>query len=268
MSRPQKYKIDNDYFSSSMTANKAYLLGLIFSDGSISKKYGRFSYICSKKDSQIIDIIKYELGSTHPTRKINNDYIGFCISNKKIVDDLIRNFSLPEENKSLNNLHVPDLPNRYMSHFIRGIFDGDGSIWTDGSSYSYAFTGSKDFLLQIAKIVKNSTGVNMKLRYRHGENNPRSCSIEIKGNKYAAALYNYMYRGGEFLTRKHDKFLQAIELDKTAKLKYKYFRDREYAILNLYNNGMKQYEIAKLLKCPGTSVRGIVQKNRRLGLCE
>lgn len=268
MGRPQKYKINNDYFSRRMTTNKAYLLGLIYSDGSLSKKYGRLSYICSKKDIQIINFIKSELGSNHPTRDIKNNYVGFCISNRRIVDDLVKNFNLPEENKSLNNITVPDIDGKYMPHFIRGIFDGDGSIWTDGSSYSYAFTGGKDFLLKISEIIEKNTGIQMRLRYRYGENNPRSCSIEIKGNKYAARFYNYMYKSNMYLTRKHDKFLRAIELDKIAKQKNKYFRDREAAILSLYNSGVRQYRISELLKCPRTSVRGVVQKNRKLGLCE
>ncbi len=266
MARPQKYKIDNNYFSSVMTPNKAYLLGLIYSDGSLSRKHGTLSYVCSKKDVEIVNFIKLELKSDHPIRYIKEDYVGFCISNKKIVDDLVKNFDLPEGNKSLNNLSVPNITIKYIPHFIRGIFDGDGSIWTDGSSYAYAFTGGRDFLLEIANIIHEATGLRMRLRYRHGESNPRACSIEVKGNKHASALYNYMYKNGMFLTRKHRKFLSAIELDKATRQLSKRFRDRERVIITLYNSGVRQFEIAKLLNCPGTSVRGIVQKNRRNGL--
>lgn len=270
MARPQKYDINNDYFSSRMTINKAYLLGLIYSDGSISKKYGRLSYICSKKDIQTVNFIKSELRSGHPIRYIRDNYVGFCIGNKKIVNDLIDNFKLPEENKSLNNLSVPDIGSKYMPHFMRGVFDGDGSIWADGSSYAYAFTGGRDFLLQIAEIIEESTDVHMRLRYRYGESNPRSCSLEVKGNKHARALYSYMYGNGdvECMARKRNKFLDAIQLDNITEENYKYFRHREHAIVSLYNNGLRQHEIAVLLKCPKTSVRGIIQKNRRIGWCK
>ena len=48
-----------------------------------------------------------------------------------------------------------------LRHFIRGYFDGDGSIYkvTQGDTYCVSFTGTQDFLTGISNFFRNN-GVN------------------------------------------------------------------------------------------------------------
>ena len=57
------------------------------------------------------------------------------ICNTKIYDDLIKLGCL--QNKTFN-CHLPSIDKVFMPDFIRGFFDGDGSIWIDS-----VFTGLK-----------------------------------------------------------------------------------------------------------------------------
>lgn len=51
------------------------------------------------------------------------------IANKKIISDLSKIGLVP--NKSLS-LDFPDIPSDYARHFIRGCWDGDGSVYVSG----------------------------------------------------------------------------------------------------------------------------------------
>ena len=55
----------------------------------------------------------------------------FNISNEKIYDDVVSLGLTP--NKSLT-MQFPNMPNEFIRHFIRGCWDGDGSVFVDKHS--------------------------------------------------------------------------------------------------------------------------------------
>lgn len=62
----------------------------------------------------------------HSIDKDGNGKYTFKFSNEKIVRDLNKNGVYTC--KSLTLEHVPNIRKNLMNHFIRGYFDGDGSI--------------------------------------------------------------------------------------------------------------------------------------------
>jgi intein/homing endonuclease len=129
MARPKTYQINEEYFNSPLTERGAYLLGLIMSDGHLNYDYGYFQYVCSKRDISILEFIKTELESTHPIKKSREVYVRYSITNKQLVRNIINKYSLPHSNKSQNNINIPHQLNATLiPHFLRGFFDGDGSI--------------------------------------------------------------------------------------------------------------------------------------------
>jgi hypothetical protein len=64
------------------------------------------------------------------------------------------------ENKSLT-LEFPEVPKEYLPDFIRGYFDGDGSIMRlKNNRVNSAFTcGSKKFLIKLHQALKENAGV-------------------------------------------------------------------------------------------------------------
>ncbi len=159
-----KYKSNEDFFKK-WTEEMAYTLGYFYADGSLENatsirgKYIRVSSI----DKATIVNIKNWLSSEH-TIIINQPSLGnrktsylLRIGSHKLYDDLALLGLYP--NKSLT-ITFPDIPKKYLSHFIRGYFDGDGCVRLSTSKgvlqkLSTVFTrGSKEFLLELAKQIQ------------------------------------------------------------------------------------------------------------------
>lgn len=101
-----------------------YLLGAFISDGNLDSKCNRISII--SKDYQWINDIKNIISSDSLIYKVNNvEAYTFRFSDLKIYNWLIKNQCTPK--KSLI-VKFPIIPDQYLADFIRGVFDGDGSV--------------------------------------------------------------------------------------------------------------------------------------------
>jgi len=134
--------------------NKAYLLGLLFADGSISVKYGEIK--CYLKDTNLIEKLHEEFKFFRTYYK--RHYYGIQSGNKKLAIDLYNNGLLP--NKSSINKELMNLPfiNDLTSHFVRGYFDGDGGCTLTFSNNKtqkrvYIYLNSFNFLNEISKYL-------------------------------------------------------------------------------------------------------------------
>ena len=129
----RKYKLNENYFSIIDSETKAYFLGLIYSDGCVSKTTLRISlqeedeYLLIKflneieSDAKLYHIPKRKI--THKGQKL------VSISNVKIVNDLYNLGVTQKKSLSINFPTIEQVPEKYLNHFIRGVFDGDGSVF-------------------------------------------------------------------------------------------------------------------------------------------
>jgi hypothetical protein len=267
MGRPKIYKINDEYFNASISERESYFLGLIMSDGHLDYKRGGFGYICSMKDISIIEFIKNELNSTHPIKTvINNDvlYARYSIMNKKMVQNIINKYSLPYSNKSKNNIIIPNnLPINCVSHFLRGFFDGDGSIWFDGATYRASFTGGEKMMKSI-RLVLNDLEIPTYFGYRYSEENKNSCNLVVNGTWNVDKFGDFIYKESFFsLKRKYDKFMECKSRVECSKKRLFRFNGNEEKIKQMYIKGFSQKEIAIQLKLGYSSVKGCVQRLRR-----
>jgi intein-encoded DNA endonuclease-like protein len=105
----------------------AYVLGFIYADGNIDNSKKILSI--SQKEPEILHKILKLMDSN---AKINVGKYGvhsIKIVNKKITSDLSKIGLTPNKSLSIN---FPDIPPGYARHFIRGCWDGDGSIHISG----------------------------------------------------------------------------------------------------------------------------------------
>lgn len=136
-----KYKqIDDNYFNIIDTPMKAWILGWIASDGSLAKK-NTCTIGILKSDTKILDAISSELKCGKPkNRKIldstKNEISIISINSKKIFSDLVGHLGLPGPCKKSAILKFPKLQEDLKIYFIRGLFEGDGSI-SYHSKYNY-----------------------------------------------------------------------------------------------------------------------------------
>ena len=143
---PKIYKVNSNYFSQINWEEKAYVLGFIFADGSISKGKGRnrLEIGLHPKDIDILQKIKNELSYSGLIYK-KPDKVKLYINDEKLVNDLISLGATPK--KSLT-ARFPLVPEGLIRHFIRGFFDGDGYITKSKKGLRAGITSGSPFILE------------------------------------------------------------------------------------------------------------------------
>ena len=196
----RKYHINQDYFKT-WSSNMAYILGLWFADGCIYN--GKiFDITLHNKDKYILKQVAKELefeGSLYDYVDRQAARINFsCVV---IYNDIVSLGGC--ENKSMV-VEFPKVPNEFLPDFIRGYFDGDGSIMQlKNNRLNSAFTsGSKKFLDQLLEILRKEASIE------GGSYDPSSYTLRF-GKKDTIRLGKYMYKNNPelFLKRKKDKFI-------------------------------------------------------------
>lgn len=150
----RKYDIDMGYFKQINTANKAYVLGLLFADGYMSglkekKSEYQIGISLTKSDKDILENIrkdmKYDrpirIDKTQPQDSITRGKVianrqpraRLEISSKEMWNDLLVFGMKPSKTETL--LPPSGIPDEFIPHFLRGFFDGDGSIGFTFNTY-------------------------------------------------------------------------------------------------------------------------------------
>lgn len=127
-----KLKIDIDYFRTIDSHEKAYWLGIITSDGHVTKDGLKVSLI--SKDYVMIFNFKKAIGSEHKIMKenkfdkrTNKTYTSYTIQIgcKNFVENIVK---LGVDYYKSYMCEFPNISEEYYSSYIRGLFDGDGSV--------------------------------------------------------------------------------------------------------------------------------------------
>lgn len=128
----RRYPISHqDYFSQINTPAKAYFLGFIAADGCIYKRkncnqQGILRFCIAKEDEEILIQFKQELGAEIPLHYSRGKYVTLEICCEEIYKDITA-LGL-HERKTYGNSIPTDIPDHLFKYFIKGYFDGDGSI--------------------------------------------------------------------------------------------------------------------------------------------
>lgn len=129
----RQFNLNDNYFSSE-NERMAYLLGFLASDGTIDKKNNRIKIGLSSVDKDFLIMIKKELGYEGDILDYQTSN-GFNVSeltftSQQIKKDLAKYNIVP--NKTFTYTFPESLNKKYWIDFIRGYFDGDGSVSTAG----------------------------------------------------------------------------------------------------------------------------------------
>lgn len=215
----RREKIKNyNFFSKVDTEEKAYWLGFIYADGNIHSKnnclnigLSRRDIIHLKKFSSIFDVDLKEGSVVCNNKRFNNIYVS--IYSKKLCDNLKKIGVLPRKSYLDNDYILNNIPDNLMNHFIRGYFDGDGSInfsiVKSGKNYSLSFAGVYSFLKSLSKIIVDATGVSS----HKVEKGKGVFILRWGGLRQILMLNNFLYNNATvFLERKKNIF-NLIEKD-------------------------------------------------------
>lgn len=173
---------DIDYFDAIDSYEKAYMLGLIFSDGSV---FGNKLHFGST-DYELIEYFSDQIGYKNKIYKQSNDkyktFYSIQVTNNHAVGVLSK-YGIVER-KSYIESCPKNIPVEFERAFIIGYFDGDGSVTlTDGkyARYSIVMKSRKfaEWLVNILGKYKISASIGIDKRSNthyvkfYGKNNSK-----------------------------------------------------------------------------------------------
>ena len=209
------YKKDELYFNNIDTRSKAYILGFTLADGNIMED-GTLRYELHKRDVEILEFIKSEVSPDSKLKNINRERnfkgyswesntINLTIKCKRFYYDL-DHFGI-SNNKTYKKQFLPLIHWRLIPHFIRGYFDGDGSVWLQSKTQlpRINFTGEHNFLLEVADYLEYIKIFSKLYKVSPIKNQNNSC-LTIYKKQDVKSFYDYIYKDGFYLNRKKEKF--------------------------------------------------------------
>lgn len=214
----RKHKVDEHFFKEIDTQEKAYWLGYLFADGSNNTKTGQISFSQSEKDKGAVYAFKKSIKSEHPITphtkgpSYSDETIQyrFQATSRIMSDDLAKHGCVANKTSCLE---YPGINQSLNPHFIRGLFDGDGSVWITGGRGYFSITGYAPFLIQVQDVLIAEAGVSKtKIAIRRPDRNPDFGDIRYGGKAPMKQLYDYLYKDAQyFLRRKKEKFEEILD---------------------------------------------------------
>lgn len=208
----RQYRLNENYFSEIDSRDKAYILGLIYADG------------CNTRHSIVITLHKNDIKLLEQIRdlvfldpipiKVKKDNCAtLYIHNKQIKEDLEYKWGVIP-NKSLQTVFPNNLNSKYYADFIRGYFDGDGSIttWVNAKNYflcNFEVLGTLEFLEKIQEIlIENLNLSKTKIYNTASKVKVLKYGGRINVTKIRDFLYCNLDKNSLFLDRKHAKLFK------------------------------------------------------------
>jgi len=232
--------IDEKFFGK-WSPEMAWALGLLFTDGHIRGNMIQFTSI----DKNLLEKIRTLFQSLRPIYKRTQSYdkskhiYAFAFSHPKTGEDL-KKLGLHEK-KSLDMV-FPVIPEEYMRHFIRGCWDGDGSIFFEEHKLVASYiSGSKIFIERLVEELYKIGIYKKTPPYEKGRKkillpiehkiwskypnrrfpltlhmkNKNAYYIKIQTRENVEKLFHFFYDGVDesiYLSRKYEVFVKGLKL--------------------------------------------------------
>ena len=197
-----------NYFESIDSQDKAYFLGLIHADGCVHiTKENKLRFVIALKEedgylihklAEVLELPRSKVGIV-PASQTGGQQTRLQIANQSFISHI----------KDVKNSKIMDkIPPHLIPHFIRGVFDGDGTIYTKYSKrihkyYYMGFIGNLDFLY----FLQQHSPVKFKLRPTNSLGMYRS---EIYSKDDVLKFGEFLYKDSIIhMNRKFNKFMDA-----------------------------------------------------------
>lgn len=195
---------NSNYFNpQNLNEESAYWLGFLYADGCVHTKSNEISI--SLKDEEHLYKFKEAISSSNHIGVTNVDkfkkptkVFHFSIRDKQLRNDLVELGCVPQ--KSLKLEKIPNIKEELIPHFIRGYFDGDGSLhYThDGKRVRISFLGTKSFLENIREILDTNNSISL--------GTGKAYYFQVAGQEKVYKILEYLYKDSTEKTRLNRKY--------------------------------------------------------------
>jgi hypothetical protein len=204
----RRYSLNHEKFDTIDSEDKAYWLGFLFADGCVHENSNDISLSLSIVDIGHLEKFKTFLETDKPIRtyskKVGSDYSKMIATSSHMKESLISLGCIPNKTTTLR---FPNIRKDLVLHFIRGYFDGDGSITYASTQKSYKFRmcGTYEFLSSVKEILD----IENPLRQRWPDRGVNNWEIDFGGNIKTYKKLKLLYENSTvYLDRKFERFCQ------------------------------------------------------------
>ena len=204
----------NESFFDTWTEESAYTLGYVFTDGNVqydtrASRWG-LTITAAQKDESHLEKIRQLMRITKPlTYSAKTRSYRMTIASRVLAEKLVEKGVVPRKSLVVD---FPDVPVPFLRHFIRGVVDGDGSVfYFDRHRSTYfsirIYSVSRLFLIGAQAAIEEQISV---------ASYPRRVHKNVFVLEYTCAraerLGRWLYEGSHiFLPRKHQAYLKMKE---------------------------------------------------------
>ncbi|HEY4483957.1 MAG TPA: LAGLIDADG family homing endonuclease [Candidatus Paceibacterota bacterium] len=220
------YKCVDKKFFRKWSSEMAYILGFFAADGYMGRnKRGAHFWSIQITDKLLLENIRKAIKSEHKIsikqkRQNENTQYRLQVGSIEMYQDLLKLGFTESKTKSLV---IPKITKRYLPHFIRGYFDGDGNVWvgyinkkrkTPTLVLNVMFTSCSTIFLEQLKERLTLLGISGGSIYKAQGNYSRLQFSTLDAWKIYEIMYNKSALGNSdlFLERKRKVFQKYVRL--------------------------------------------------------
>jgi lambda repressor-like predicted transcriptional regulator/Mor family transcriptional regulator len=214
-----KYHCDHEFFDVIDSEEKAYWLGFIAADGNVRED--RLAISLAPIDQEHLYRLKYSLKSTHPV----SEYTSYSKYHERDTTTAVLNIGSAKlarglaahgvhPRKTLTVAWPTHLEEHLLRHYLRGIVDGDGSLWARTSpnaitgkletSYGFSLTSNSTLLTGCQEYLIRSCQLGRTKLYHKKGTNPDIVTLRYGGRRQVERIFRLMYDDASiFLLRKY-----------------------------------------------------------------
>lgn len=226
----RKHALDERFFQTIDTEEKAYCLGFMFADGNVSTAKGTITMTQKEEDADVLAKIAKCMGSESPIHRYvdkRTDYkrsatAHFSVGSMAMCADLITHGCVPNKTFVTKFPFDSITPHLYR-HFVRGYFDGDGCIpYSKGKpDLGISIVGTEELLQGIHCAFESSHGqAPCSILARHPERNHNIRTLRLRKQVDSISFMKWMYEGAAiFMDRKYARYLASVGFYENRKTK-------------------------------------------------
>lgn len=206
--------VNHDYFSNP-SSNMAWMLGFLAADGCVSKSRNQIVINLSRTDRNILEIIKEEIQIENNICDYENKDGFLCSSlswtSQKQKEDLKKYNIVPAKTLILKPPY--ELPKEFWIDYIRGYFDGDGTICQSGEGIRWSIGGAvKEMLEFVVNFLYEEYDIpKVNIQEQHFQNSCHTFYAIQYSTKATKKIYDILYtKNSLYLQRKKDKYQSLI----------------------------------------------------------
>lgn len=249
------YMFDEKFLDDINTSDKAYIIGLFLAGGSVKKNSLCISVV--ESDMEILIKIKNIFKTDKPIyvrqkiKNTHNNIVALELSSSHMIKS-IKKFGIIE-NKTFKVKFPKDINCLFYSDFIRGYFDGHGSISFDEKKKNFrvAINGTSDFCAMLKDIILQELNINISVL---NCKNDKLKICTLGGNIKVKKFLDFIYKDANFyIVRKRNTYIRGLEYMKKFPKKENSEESHKRALENY--DAFKIYSMA---------IRNLTQKHKKM----